>query len=268
MSESGLYTAYSLRFMKSIKMQVILYLVLTFGFIAILIGTAYFDPYLFTDTTRITLEKLASKYLSGIHGLTYKESLLVVLTAIYTPFVVALISSLMAASSLNQIIANDKENGLFEVLLSLYIDKSKIMNVVLLYSILAGLILLAIVSSVFSAIVFLVLNILHFGVMFTSYYAKLLLLLAPSVTLLSSIISLYVSVKLTSFSTKRFGLSAGNIGTLISSLPGLIPIILVSLEPDFNVTLLSGIITFFSIILFVFFLLISNKYVKSTDLIE
>ncbi len=264
---SGIYKAYMFRFFRSIKFQLAVYTILTFGLVGLMVATAYLDPELFTPTTRRALEGIVSKYLSGAQNVTGRESLMLALTAIYTPFVVALISSLMTASTLSQVVIGDKENGLFEVLLSRYSDKNQLLNAILLYTVLAGLTLLVVVSAVFSATTYILLNIYNYGVMFTSYYAKLLLLLAPSITLLTGVISLIVSVKLTSISNKKYAFTTGNVGTLISSLPGLIPLILVSIDPGFDVVELSVITMLVSLALFALFTLVSNRYIRSTDLI-
>lgn len=281
--QSELLKAFLFRYFRSIKQQLTIYLMLLTILIVLMIALSVIfaiagksSPSIHGINVNSTIQ-IASNYISSVKNLPISEAVyvygLLLMTTVFAGLMM-IFSTIFANIAIPQILANDKTNGALEVLLSRYTSFKPIFNALLFYSLLGGLISLAITFSIATAIyVSMIFAANIFVREFIVLYLELALLLAPSVTLLSSVIGLIISVKFTSLATKQIGFSPyRNIAAGIATIPALIPFYISILSETsiirISIVEISGITAAVAIALFLAFLLIASKYIKTEDFIE
>ena len=230
----GVVKAYMIR-VKASAREVVIYSI-AYGVVivalTVLIGVLY--PGLYTPLTRHALEVLAARIL-GVHGggSIPENAFGVVAAAVYSPFIAALIAAFVASSAVSSLFAEDRGEGVFEVLLSAPVSRRDIITAVLAYTLLVSLMAEASVMATVSGVSLSSLYLLGYLHSLGSYYVKLSLLLVPSLTLPAALVSLLLTVLAPSLGSVRTGLAPGqNVLSTISLLPALAPFIALNINPE------------------------------------
>ena len=130
----------------------------------------------------------------------------------------------IAPSSISNLFAEDRNEGVFKVLFSAPISRREILTAVLIYTLLTTFITEAVIMAIASAMSLLPLYLLGYLSNLGSYYIKLLLLLNLTLPIPVVLISLFLNPFSPSLGKVKTGFGAGkNLLNAISILPSLIP---------------------------------------------
>ncbi len=220
------------------RLRSLISLSLLFCGIIIILTTliSIFCPQAYTPITRRALIQLAEKFFNVAH--VTNSLILTVATAVFLPYMIALMSSLVAAMHIASTVARDRMCGVFEILLSYPIS---------IRDLTVGLTLYAISTSLVTYIPPLLLSLPISMTILTIFnnsklcnlYITMSLLMIPA-TISSALVTLLVSLIAPKLAKIRVGvLTIQNALTQIGILPLLIPFIILNILPTFNPLILT-----------------------------
>ena len=217
--------AYMIRFKAIVKSLSILSLSLGVGVVALAVIPGFLGSELYTPITRQALVYLATKIL-GIHSTELpKGALGAVDAAIYAPYLSAMVAASVAPYAVVSIFAEDRDEGVFEVLFSAPVTRRSIIITLLIYTLLASLITATILEAAVAGVSLLSLHLLGYLSSLGTYYTKLSIMLVPSSTFSASLTSLALTIIMSSLRRTGTGL------TSVQNIALAIPLILSSLPP-------------------------------------
>ena len=264
----GIIKAYVYRLRKSIRLIIIYSVGLGGGIILLAMLPGFFAPKAYTPQTQQALETLAMEIL-GAHTAISVGAIEAIVSAIFSSYLASITASVVASFSIANLFREDRSEGVFEVLFSAPASRREILIAVLIYTLLAAFIAEAVVMAITSIISLLPLYLLGYLSNLGSYYVELILLLGFAPPILVSLISLFLNVAAPSLGNIRTGFGPGhNLLNAISILPALIPLLILSLDPQIGAIKIAVYTDIASVILVVILLLLLPRIWKEESLVR